>query len=132
MSFRTMLKSKIHRARVTECNVDYEGSVTIDAGLMKAADILPYERVEILDVNNSARFSTYAIEGEEGSGEICLNGAAARMVSIGDIVIILTYQDISHDDASHVKPKMVYVDEKNHIKATKNIDAWMDDLINAR
>ncbi|MDD5313458.1 MAG: aspartate 1-decarboxylase [Dehalococcoidia bacterium] len=132
MSFRTMLKSKIHRARVTECNVDYEGSVTIDAGLMKAADILPYERVEILDVNNSARFTTYAIEGEEGSGEICLNGAAARMVSIGDIVIILTYQDVAHDDASHVKPRMVYVDGKNRITSTKNIDAWMDDLINAR
>ena len=132
MATRNMLKSKIHRARVTECNVDYEGSVTIDANLLKTADILPYERVEVLNVNNSARFTTYAIEGEPGSGVICLNGAAARMVSIGDIVIILTYQDIPHEEASHVKPKMVYVDNKNRIQSTKNVDTWMDDLIAAK
>ena len=132
MPTRNMLKSKIHRARVTECNVDYEGSVTIDATLLKAADILPYERVEVLNVNNSARFTTYAIEGEAGSGVICLNGAAARMVSIGDIVIILTYQDVPHEEASHVKPRMVYVDNQNRIQSTKNIDTWMDDLIAAK
>ena len=132
MTTRNMLKSKIHRARVTECNVDYEGSVTIDATLLKAADILPYERVEVLNVNNSARFTTYAIEGEAGSGVICLNGAAARMVSIGDIVIILTYQDVHHEEASHVKPRMVYVDNQNRIQSTKNIDTWMDDLIAAK
>ena len=132
MATRNMLKSKIHRARVTECNVDYEGSVTIDANLLKAADILPYERVEVLNVNNSARFTTYAIEGDPGSGVICLNGAAARMVSIGDIVIILTYQDIPHEEAAHVKPRMVYVDNRNRIQSTKNVDTWMDDLIAAK
>jgi aspartate 1-decarboxylase len=132
MTFRTMLKSKIHRARVTECNVDYEGSITIDAGLMRAADILPYERVEILNVHNSARFSTYAIEGEEGSGNICLNGAAARLASIDDIVIILTYHEVPGEEASHLKPRMVYVDNKNRIKSTKNVDTWMDHLITAQ
>jgi aspartate 1-decarboxylase len=129
MSTRTMLKSKIHRARVTDCNIDYEGSVTIDNDLLKAADILPYERVEILNVHNGARFSTYALEGTPGSGEICLNGAAARLASRGDIVIILTYHEVPHDQAQHVKPRMIYVDEHNRIKSTKHVDAWMDDLV---
>ena len=129
MTTRTMLKSKIHRARVTDCNIDYEGSITIDSNLLKAADILPYERVEILNVHNGARFSTYAIEGKEGSGDICLNGAAARLARVGDIIIILTYQDIPSVEADHVKPKLVYVDNKNRIYETKNIDAWMDDLL---
>ena len=132
MSTRTMLKSKIHRARVTDCNIDYEGSITIDINLMKAADILPYERVEVLNVNNSARFSTYAIEGEMGSGDICLNGAAARLASKDDIVIILTYQEVQHDQAPHIKPRMVYVDEHNRIKSTKNADAWMDNLLTTK
>ena len=131
MSTRTMLKSKIHRARVTDCNIDYEGSITIDVDLMKAADILPYERVEILNVNNGARFSTYAIEGNPGAGDICLNGAAARLAAKNDIVIILTYQEVAADQAHDVKPRMVYVDEKNHIKSTKNVDTWMDHLLTA-
>jgi aspartate 1-decarboxylase len=131
MSTRTMLKSKIHRARVTDCNIDYEGSITIDIDLMKAADILPYERVEILNVNNGARFSTYAIEGNPGAGDICLNGAAARLACKNDIVIILTYQEVAGDQAQDVKPRMVYVDEKNHIKSTKNVDTWMDHLLTA-
>ncbi|MGD0856391.1 MAG: aspartate 1-decarboxylase [Dehalococcoidia bacterium] len=131
MSIRTMLKSKIHRARVTDCNIDYEGSITIDIDLMKAADILPYERVEILNVNNGARFSTYAIEGNPGAGDICLNGAAARLAAKNDIVIILTYQEVAGDQAQDVKPRMVYVDEKNHIKSTKNVDTWMDHLLTA-
>jgi len=131
MSTRTMLKSKIHRARVTDCNIDYEGSITIDVDLMKAADILPYERVEILNVHNGARFSTYAIEGNPGSGDICLNGAAARLASKGDIVIILTYQEVPDDQAPHIKPRMVYVDAENHIKSTKNVDSWMDHLLTA-
>jgi aspartate 1-decarboxylase len=131
MSIRTMLKSKIHRARVTDCNIDYEGSITIDIDLMKAADILPYERVEILNVNNGARFSTYAIEGNPGAGDICLNGAAARLAAKNDIVIILTYQEVAGDQARDVKPRMVYVDEKNHIKSTKNVDTWMDHLLTA-
>jgi len=86
-----MMKSKIHRARVTEVNIDYEGSITIDKRLMEEADILPYEQVQVLNVNNGARFSTYAIKGEADSGQICLNGAAARLVAKGDTVIILSY-----------------------------------------
>lgn len=129
MSTRTMLKSKIHRARVTNCNIDYEGSITIDSNLLKAADILPYERVEILNVHNGARFSTYAIEGNPGSGDICLNGAAARLANRGDIVIILTYHEVPSDEAAHVKPRMVYLDSRNRIKSTRNVDAWMDDLV---
>ncbi len=131
-TFRTMLKSKIHRARVTDGNIDYEGSVTIDSSLMKAADILPYEKVEILNINNGARFSTYAIEGDPGSGDICLNGAAARLACVDDLVIILTYQEVPSGEAEQVKPRMVYVDRRNRIKSVKNVDSWMDDLIAAR
>ena len=112
---RIMLKSKIHRARVTDANIDYEGSITIDRKLMQAADILPYEQVQVLNVNNGARFATYAIEGEEGSGEICLNGAAARLVVNGDIVIILSYCHVADDEAGNFRPKMVYVDANNTI-----------------
>jgi aspartate 1-decarboxylase len=132
MSTRTMLKSKIHRARVTDCNIDYEGSITIDSDLLKAADIFPYERVEILNVNNGARFSTYAIEGNPGSGDVCLNGAAARLACVDDVVIILTYQEVPSQEAEQVKPRMVYVDRRNRIKSTKNVDAWINNLIAAR
>ncbi len=117
---RIMLKSKIHRAHVTGVNIDYEGSITIDKKLMEEADILPYEQVQVLNINNGERFSTYAIEGKEGSGEICLNGAAARLAAIGDIVIILTYCHISEDEAYNFTPKLVYVDAKNAI--VKEID----------
>ena len=132
MSTRTMLKSKIHRARVTDCNIDYEGSVTIDSDLLKAADIFPYERVEILNITNGARFSTYAIEGNPGSGDVCLNGAAARLACVDDVVIILTYQEVPSDEAGQVKPRMVYVDSQNRIKSTRNVDAWMDNLLTTR
>lgn len=115
---RKMLKSKIHRARVTRCNVDYEGSITIDRHLMQSADILPYEQVEVLDINNGARFSTYAIEGDEG-GEICLNGAAARMVAKGDKIIILTYCYLGDDEAPDLSPNLVYVDAQNVIVKSK-------------
>ena len=111
---RAMLKSKIHRAHVTEANAHYEGSITIDKKLMKAADILPYEQVDVLNVNSGARFTTYAIEGKKG--EICLNGAAARLVIIGDIVIILGYGHVDEAEARKCQPKLVYVDEKNAIK----------------
>ncbi|MFC1957839.1 aspartate 1-decarboxylase [Chloroflexota bacterium] len=114
---RAMLKSKIHRARVTDANIDYEGSITIDKHLMAAADILPYERVEVLNINNGARFSTYAIEGEKG--EICLNGAAARLAVKGDLVIILTYSYIEDAKADNFIPKIVHVDSKNEIVETK-------------
>ena len=128
-TYRTMLKSKIHRARVTDCNIDYEGSITIDSDLLRAADILAYEKVEILNINNGARFSTYAIEGNPGSGDICLNGAAARLACVDDVIIIITYQEVPADQAGQVKPRMVYVDRHNRIKSTVNADAWMDDLI---
>ncbi len=114
---RIMLKSKIHRARVTQCNIDYEGSITIDRELLREADMLPYEQVQVLNVNNGARFSTYAIEG--GKGEICLNGAAARMVDKGDIVIILSYCHVEDAEAYDFAPKLVYVDARNAITSVK-------------
>lgn len=114
---RIMLKSKIHRARVTDANIDYEGSITIDKELMKSADILPYERVEVLNINNGARFDTYAIEGEEG--EICVNGAAARLAARGDIVIILTYSYVESEKVNNITPKLVHVNEKNAIIKSK-------------
>ncbi len=126
---RTMLKGKIHRARVTRCNVDYEGSITIDRDLMEAADLLPYERVDVLNINNGARFNTYAIEGERGSGEICLNGAAARLVAKGDIVIILSYHVVTEDEAVTATPRLVYVDSKNRIVDTKGTKDWAKDLL---
>ena len=112
---RTMLKSKIHRATVTDGNIDYEGSITIDKKLMEEADILPYEQVQVLNINNGARFSTYAIEGEEGSGDICLNGAAARLAVKGDLVIILTYTEMSDEEARNHQPKIVQVNENNAV-----------------
>ena len=114
---RVMLKSKIHRACVTDVNIDYEGSITIDKKLMEEADILPYERVEVLNINNGARFTTYAIEGEKG--EICINGAAARLALKGDIVIILSYCHVEDDEARKFIPRLVYVDAKNTIAETK-------------
>ena len=112
---RTMLKSKIHRARVTQVDLDYEGSITIDRSLMVASDILPFERVEVLDVNNGARFSTYAIEGEANSGNIGINGAAARLVAKGDIVIILSYCQVPEEDAVNLVPRIVRVDIRNRV-----------------
>jgi len=113
---RTMLKSKIHRARVTQVNLDYEGSITIDRSLMEAADLYPYERVDVLNVNNGARFSTYVIEGESGSGIIGLNGAAARMAVVNDLVIIVSYRTMSDEEARSLHPLVVHVDEKNCIR----------------
>jgi len=114
---RMMLKSKIHRATVTDANINYEGSITIDSRLMKAADIIPYEQVHVLNVNNGARFTTYAIKGGEGSGEICLNGAAARQGVKGDLVIILTYTNVPEEELKDYKPLIVHVNEKNEIIA---------------
>lgn len=116
---RTMLKSKIHRARVTDANIDYEGSISIDMKLMAEADILPYEQVHVLNINNGARFTTYAIEGAAGSGEICLNGAAARLAVKGDIVIILTYTQVPEEQTKNYRPKIVHVNEKNIILPLK-------------
>jgi len=114
---RTMLKSKIHGARVTQVNIDYEGSITIDKKLMREADILPYEQVQVLNVNNGARFTTYAIEGK--SGEIGLNGAAARLASNGDTIMVLSYSYVGDDEAHNFIPKLVYVDAKNAITESK-------------
>jgi aspartate 1-decarboxylase len=114
-----MLAGKIHRATVTEANVDYEGSVTIDPDLMEAAGILPYELVHILDITNGARLETYAIEGRRGSGEVCVNGAAGLLVRERDLVIILHYVQITdEDEACRIKPQVVRVDAKNRIVHT--------------
>jgi aspartate 1-decarboxylase len=125
---RTMLKGKIHRARVTEANLAYEGSITIDKNLMEAADILPYEQVHVLDVDNGARLVTYAIEGERGSGVICINGAAARVVTKGDLVIIISYCTVSDAEARSIVPKLVYVNSQNGIdKKRKEIYSAFSD-----
>jgi len=110
---RKMLKSKIHRATVTGADLDYEGSITIDPLLLKAADILPYEAVDIWNVTYGTRFQTYAIEGQPGSGVICINGAAARLVSRGDKVIIASWLEMDHEQAMTFEPKLVFVDEQN-------------------
>ena len=112
---RTMLRGKIHRATVTEADINYEGSVTLDIHLMEAADILPYEMVHILDVSNGVRLETYAIPGGRGTGEVQINGAAARLVNKGDIVLILVYEIMSDQDAHRHAPRLVYVDEENVI-----------------
>lgn len=113
--FRTMMKSKVHRATVTEANVDYMGSITLDADLMKAADILPNEKVQVVDVTNGARLETYAIEGPPGSGVVCVNGAAARLVTAGDTVIVISYAMMTDEEARNYQPSVVFVDEQNRI-----------------
>jgi len=110
---RTMLKSKIHRAVVTEANLEYEGSITIDADLMDAADMLPYEQVDVLDCTNGARLTTYVIEGERGSGEICINGAAAHLVKPHDLVIICSYVQVDDAECRGWKGTRVFVDHQN-------------------
>jgi aspartate 1-decarboxylase len=113
---RTFLKSKIHRAHVTEANLYYEGSITVDENLMKAADILAGEKVEVLNLNNGQRIETYAIKGKPGSGVICLNGPAARGSCVGDEVIIISYVLVDEKEAKTIKPNIVKVDGKNRIK----------------
>jgi aspartate 1-decarboxylase len=111
-----MLKSKVHRVHVTQLSIDYEGSIAVDRRLMEEADILPYEQVHVLNVNNGARFTTYAIEG--ASGEICLNGPAARLAVEGDTIVILSYCHVEDDQAGDVMPKLVYVDAQNAVTET--------------
>ncbi len=113
---RTMLKGKIHRATVTEANIEYEGSVTIDRDLMQAADLIHYEQVEIWDCTSGARLTTYAIEGEPGSGEICINGAAAHRVKPQDVVIIAAFCQVDDEEAQGWQAKRVFVDERNRIR----------------
>ena len=110
----TMLQSKIHRARVTDANLNYVGSITIDKELLKASGMIEFQKVEILNINNGERFSTYIIKGEK-KGEICLNGAAARKVCVGDVVIIVSYADMKPEEAQKFRPKIVHVNEKNEI-----------------
>ncbi len=112
--FVDMLKGKIHRATVVQAELDYVGSITIDSALLEQAGIFEYEKVQIVDVNNGSRFETYAIAGERDSGMICLNGAAARCVSVGDKVIIMSYAKMSLDEVKTHKPKVVFVDDNNH------------------
>ena len=113
---RTLLKSKIHRSTVTDANVDYEGSITIDRDLMDLADLQEYEQVHIYNITNGNRFSTYVIEGERKSGDIGINGAAAHLAKSGDQVIIANYASYSENEASLHKPKLVYVNEDNSVK----------------
>ncbi len=113
---RFMLKSKLHRATVTDADLHYEGSISIDENLMKAADILPYEKVSIYNVSNGERFTTYAIRGKRNSGVICLNGAAARKASKDDIIIIATYVTVDEADVKGWSPKCVLLDQRNRIK----------------
>ena len=116
--FRTMLKSKIHRATVTQADLHYVGSVTVDEDLLDAADLLPGELVHIVDITNGARLETYTIAGERGSGVIGINGAAARLVQPGDLVILIAYAQLSTEEARELKPHVVFVDADNKIMAT--------------
>jgi aspartate 1-decarboxylase len=109
----TVLKSKIHRATVTGADLNYEGSISIDKDLLSVANITTYEKVQVVNLNNGARFETYVIEGKAGSGEVMLNGPAARLGQAGDIIIVLAYSQISPDEAAGFKPKIVMVDSKN-------------------
>ena len=120
---RVMLKSKIHRATVTDCDLHYVGSITIDPDLLEAADILEHEQVHVVDVDNGARFETYAIEGERG--QVCLNGAAARLVSPGDKVIVITYADYERAELDAYVPRVVHVDGRNRVidEASARLDA---------
>ncbi len=112
---RTMLKGKVHRARVTDANLHYEGSLTLDPILMEASDLLPYEQIHVLDIDNGARPQTYVIEGERGSGQVVANGAAAHLIHTGDTVIILSYVTLPDDEARRLEPRLVYVDEANRV-----------------
>ena len=111
----TMLKAKIHRAKVTQCDLNYEGSITIDQNLLKASGIRPYEQVDVLNINTGARFTTYAIIGEAGSGIIGINGAAARLAQNDDLVIICAYQSMSEQEAEEHQPTVLLMDENNKI-----------------
>lgn len=118
----TMLKAKIHRATVVQAELDYVGSITVDEDLLDASGILEYEKVQIVDINNGNRFETYTICGERGSGMICLNGAAARCVSVGDKIILMAYGNYEPEEAKKQKPTVVFVDDKNKITRVTNYE----------
>ena len=117
---RTLYKSKIHRATLTDADLHYEGSITVDSDLLEAADILCYEKVQVVNINTGGRLDTYAIEGEHGSGEICLNGAAARLGQPGDKIIIISYAEMEDIEAREWEPKTILVDENNKVASTLN------------
>ena len=123
---RTMLKSKIHRATVTGSDLHYVGSITIDQDLLDAADVREHEQVHVVDVDNGARFETYTISGERGSGEICLNGAAARLVHTGDTIIVISYAEYDEEELDEYVPRVVHVNRKNEIVVT---DATVRELL---
>ena len=116
---RIMLRAKIHRATVTQCDLNYEGSCGIDQDLLEAADIREFEKIDLYNINNGERFSTYAIVGKRGSGEISLNGAAARLAQLGDLLIICTYAPMSDAEVAEYQPKIVFVNDKNRITGLK-------------
>ena len=118
----TMLKSKIHRATVTQAELDYVGSITVDADLLESAGILEYEKVLVVDITNGSRLETYTIAGERGSGIICLNGAAAKLIDAGDTVIIMAFAEMDEKEAKEFRPTVVFVDEDNKIKSIKNYE----------
>ncbi len=117
---RRMLKSKIHRATVTDANLNYEGSITIDTDLLDQADIKTYEQVFVVNISTGARFETYAIEGPAGHGDMCLNGAAARLAHPGDLIIVMTYGEYAEQDLDGFEPIVVHVDEHNRAKHESN------------
>jgi len=129
---RFMLKSKIHRARITGAELHYEGSLSLDLALMESADLLPFEKIEVYNVSNGARFSTYVIPAPRYSGEVRLNGAAARMGAVGDIVIIASYGLFDREELKGFRPYLVYVDENNHIREVRRemvvegVNSWHD------
>jgi len=120
----TMLKGKIHRAVVKQAELNYVGSITVDTELLEAAGILEYEMVQVVDVENGSRFETYTIAGEAGSGLICLNGAAARQAAVGDHVILMSYAQMTPEEAKEHKPKVVFVDENNKIARLTNYEKY--------
>jgi aspartate 1-decarboxylase len=126
--FRNMLKSKIHRATVTQADLHYVGSLTLDPDLMEAANLLPNEHVHIVDINNGSRLETYVIEGERGSGTVKINGAAARLVHQGDLVIIIGYGLVTDEEARDVKPHVVFVDENNRVLDEGDDPGWPEVL----
>lgn len=117
---RLMCKSKLHRATVTQAELHYEGSVTIDADLMDAADIVPYEKIQVVNINNGSRFESYAIQGKRRSGTICINGAAARLAAVGDEIIIISYASYSEDELKSFKPAILLLDKNNKVKDIKH------------
>lgn len=119
----TMLQSKLHRGTVTEADLNYEGSITIDEVLLEAAGMLVYQQVDVLNINNGARFTTYTIPGKRGSGQICVNGAAARLVQKGDLVIICAYAQMEREKAKNFIPEVVLLDENNKVKIQNKIAA---------